>query len=201
MSSTNRGSKRSEADFYETPAWCVEWLLKEWQPEYRCVGDVPRILEPCAGRGAIIRAYQDAGLRGVKWTANENDQERAEAVLRSGLTAKHLCFTSDFLTWPRDFVPSTRFDYILTNPPFSLAEEFVRKSLGLADVVIMLLRLNFLGSQKRAPFLRSNMPDVYILSKRPSFTGKGTDSTEYAWFVWDSRAPRRSGHVMVLNGE
>ena len=27
---------------------------------------------------------------------------------------------------------------------------------------------------------------LYVLSKRPSFTGKGTDSAAYAWFVWDN---------------
>ena len=24
-----------------------------------------------------------------------------------------------------------------------------------------------------------------MFSKRPSFTGAGTDATDYAWFVWD----------------
>jgi len=33
---------------------------------------------------------------------------------------------------------------------------------------------------------------MFVLSKRPSFTGKGTDATDYAWFVWDKtdRIPR-----------
>ena len=26
---------------------------------------------------------------------------------------------------------------------------------------------------------------LHVLSKRPSFTGKGTDATDYAWYVWD----------------
>jgi hypothetical protein len=204
MSSTNRGGKRNEADFYETPAWCVEWLLKAWQPlpALKEPWRPPRIIEPCAGRGAIIGACNAAGLR-AEWTANEDDYDRAQGILQSGLTAADRCFTSDFLTWPRhgSGLPSDRFDYIITNPPFSLAQEFVEKAMGVADVTVMLLRLNFLGSQKRAKFLRSNMPDVYILSKRPSFTGKGTDSTEYAWFVWDARTPRRTGRIMVLSGE
>jgi len=76
-------------------------------------------------------------------------------------------------------------DLVFTNPPFSLAQEFIKKALKHADTVIMLLRLNFLGSQKRNKFWIENEPDaLFILSKRPSFTGKGTDSAEYAWFVW-----------------
>jgi hypothetical protein len=77
-------------------------------------------------------------------------------------------------------------DLIITNPPFSLALEFLKKSLTEARTVVYLLRLNFLGSQKRKEFWQNNPPShIFTLSKRPSFTGKGTDATEYAWFVWD----------------
>lgn len=69
------------------------------------------------------------------------------------------------------------YDCIITNPPYSLAEEFLRKSLEIAPVVCFLLRLNFLGSQKRAAFLSKNPPDVYVLSERPSFVNGKTDST------------------------
>lgn len=64
----------------------------------------------------------------------------------------------------------------------------------------MLLRLNFLGSQRRAAWLRAWTPDVYVLPRRPSFTGRGTDSCEYAWCVWheDRRGPRGSVEVLEL---
>lgn len=80
----------------------------------------------------------------------------------------------------------TRFDLIVTNPPFSLALEFLIKSLSEADTVCYLLRLNFLGTKKRRQFWQENPPShLYVLSTRPSFTGHGTDATEYAWFCWD----------------
>jgi hypothetical protein len=89
-------------------------------------------------------------------------------------------------------------DLILTNPPFSLALEFIQKALTEADTVIMLLRLNFLGSQKRKAFWVDNTPTaLHILSKRPSFTGTGTDSTEYAWFVWD-KTLRTEGGIFFI---
>jgi len=84
-------------------------------------------------------------------------------------------------------------DLILTNPPFSLAKEFIEHSLSISNTCIMLLRLNFLGSQARHIWWKNNLPTaLHVLSKRPSFTGKGTDATEYAWFVWDKtkRLPR-----------
>ncbi len=77
---------------------------------------------------------------------------------------------------------------ILTNPPYSLALEFCDHALRHAPEVIMLLRLNFLGAQKRYDWWTKNEPNaLYILSERPDFTGGGGDSTEYAWFIWSVR--------------
>jgi len=77
-------------------------------------------------------------------------------------------------------------DLIITNPPFKIALEFLEKSLTESKTVIYLLRLNFLGTLKRKEFWNANQPThLFTLAKRPSFTGKGTDATEYAWFVWD----------------
>lgn len=77
---------------------------------------------------------------------------------------------------------------IVTNPPFSLALEFVQHALKLSPHVFMLLRLNFLASRSRQSFWQANEPSaLFVLSKRPSFTGKGTDATDYAWFYWGNR--------------
>jgi hypothetical protein len=75
-------------------------------------------------------------------------------------------------------------DVIIMNPPYKLAMEFVEHAIESAGVTVCLLRLAFLASQKRAAFWREHPADVYVLPKRPSFTGGGTDSTDYAWFVW-----------------
>lgn len=78
---------------------------------------------------------------------------------------------------------------IFTNPPFNLAMDFIKKAIDDVKedgLVIMLLRLNFLGSKDRNEWLKDNMPyEIYVHSKRMSFIdGKGTDSIEYAHFVW-----------------
>lgn len=118
-------------------------------------------LEPCAGDYRIADFMMEKGLEVEACEIQEGD---------------------DYFDWKEPKV-----DLILTNPPFSIAQEFIEKALIDAKTVIMLLRLNFLGAQKRNEFWNNNEPDaLYILSKRPSFTGKGTDSTEYAWYVWQS---------------
>jgi hypothetical protein len=94
---------------------------------------------------------------------------------------------------------STRPDVILTNPPYSRAFEFLEKALSEAPHVAMLLRLNFLGSEKRAKFFQRTPPDIYVLPNRPSFARGHTDSCEYGWFVWGPERERVSGIVSVLD--
>lgn len=84
---------------------------------------------------------------------------------------------------------NNKFDLIITNPPFTYAMEFIQKALNEIDdngYVVMLLRLNFLGSKARNQWLLNNMPyEIYVHGKRLSFTDDNkTDSIEYAHFVW-----------------
>lgn len=80
------------------------------------------------------------------------------------------------------------FDVLITNPPYSLAQEFVEHAWEIASPgakLILLLRVNFFGGQKRSKWLKNFMPiECHVTPRRPKFTGKGTDSTEYARFVW-----------------
>jgi len=188
MSSTKRGGKRNESDYYPTPAWCTKRLL-----EHTHLPSGPW-LEPCAGYGHIIKASKE--LRpDIEWTANELREDCRDELLPLADTISF----GDFLSWPTPEAP--RFNVAITNPPFSLAMPIINKCLEYAKWVVMLLRLNFVGTADRSPFFKSFMPDSLVLPERPSFTGKGTtDSIEYAWFVWpDSLNRRRSrGYIELL---
>jgi hypothetical protein len=185
MSSTNRGAVRKPQDFYETPEWLTEAImpsLHRWFG-YSC----RRILEPASGNGAIVRVLE-------RWFP--------EARIDAG----DIQNGQDFLTHEY----SGSYDLIITNPPYSLAMEFVERAYtyhnsvphGLLSMnrglVAMLLRLNFLGSQERAPWFRlfgGHTPSIYVSPRRPDFTGDGGDSTEYAWFVWG----RSKSEVFILD--
>lgn len=182
MSSTNRGGQRSEADFYSTPEWCVTALLKAWQPPF-----TGGWCEPCVGDGAIVNAVN-------KYYNNPQMPEWTTIDIRPECNAQ---ITGDFLQHYPDTSMCAAYNVIITNPPYSLAQEFIEHSLQLSSWVAMLLRLNFASGQKRAPFHREHPSGIYVLPKRPSFTGKGTDSCEYAWFVWGS--PRIAGRWQVLD--
>ena len=184
MSSTNRGSKRVQNDFYETPSWCVEAIL----PHLPLGGSV---LDPCAGKGAILRACAKSFDSRMAIEINEDFEHELQQVV-TGEFDLTIDDAGAINYWPKA-------DVVLMNPPFSKAEQFVRMALSeqrpYQGITCALLRLPFLASKKRADFLRANPPDVYVLSKRPSFNGIGTDSCDYAWFVW---GPGRGGRWVVL---
>ena len=181
MSVTGHNPVRHPDDFYATPAWCTRAILPHLgRPDY-----FDRVVDPCCGDGAILDVIAEQwpdhrqSLRGV-----EIDARRADIAGK-----KHRVACADALgetQWDRAV------ELVVTNPPFSLAMEFVQRALeevAPGGTVAMLLRLPWLASQKRAPWLRENTPSVYVLPTRPSFTGKGTDATDYAWMVWDGKPP------------
>lgn len=191
MSATGRGAERSPADYYPTPAWCVLRLLEhvglpgwDW-------------LEPAAGEGHIIRAVESV-LPNTAWSAIELREECGAPLRSMGLnTTPGGLVIGDFLSM-KPVMRKHGYDLALSNPPFSLAQEFVEQGLRFADEVIYLLRLSFLESQKRqAFFARVGVPDVFVLPERPSFTGEGTDSCAYAWMRW-RRDGKQEGRVRIL---
>lgn len=175
MSSTNRGAERRLDDAYMTPGWCVRRLLDVWTPP------AGLLAEPCAGEGRIVKE-----IHGQWWTC---DVRPVPGVLHVG----------DFLSIT-SWGPIGHVAAVVTNPPYSLAEEFIRHSRrSFPDAeLVFLLRVAFLASAQRLALWRDiGAPDVYVLPNRPSFTGSGTDSADYAWFRWPIEK-REAGCLRIL---
>lgn len=179
VSSTNRSDLRNSriADYYITPIPSIKQFLEAFDD---AVGDLSweqlKILDPCAGGDKNNPMSYPTAIKdwhGVDVdTIDIREDSRADTI-------------ADYLTCELDYVP----DIIITNPPFNQAEAIVRKAIN--DVqengyVIMLLRLNFLGSKQRKPFWEEHMAKyIFVHHKRMSFVEKGgTDSIEYAHFVF-----------------
>ena len=199
MSSKGRGSTTIDQDKYYTPRVCIVSLL----PLINFKRDMT-FLEPCEGTGVITRtvqSYTDIML-GYPVTTTTYELDREE----------------DYLLVPK---PSKKYDLCITNPPYSLAQEFIEKTLEESSTVIMLLRLNYLASKKRREFFRLNPPNnLIVLSSRPSFVSvcrycgnsyhndvmmccnrnltKTTDSTDYAWFCWGDKDVLPDRHLIWI---
>lgn len=96
-----------------------------------------------------------------------------------------------------DFLSSNRVtDNVITNPPFSLFQEFAEKALNVSKNKVALFgKLQALEGQKRASFLeKTPLETVYVFKKRinPMRNGKDRDENgkkwsstmAFAWFVW-----------------
>lgn len=198
--------ERVRLDQYPTPAWCVRRLLEtDALPLPGSASGMNRWLDPCAGRGNLIAVVNE-------WYKSKNKitvPGSTDGVIPAWRSVEidgflhrenpYNCLLGDFLR--PDTLPSayTEADVIITNPPYSLAQEFIEASLRCAKIVAMLLRLNFLASETRHAFFEKHgMPDVYVLPNRPSFVGGKTDATEYAWMVWDRQATfNRAGRGLI----
>lgn len=162
MSSTNRGTIRQVNDHYDTPTYTTRSLLGVHKIKYP-------VLEPCAGNLAIANMLN----KGLVTTNDINPESQST-------------FNYDYLNYS---FKGSHINTVITNPPFNIAQQIIERALD--DVVeggevIMLLRVNFLGSQKRKPFWKdAPLKHVYVLSKRPAFINGKTDSIEYAWFVFE----------------
>lgn len=201
MSATGRGAERRADDFYETPGWCTRAILPHLIPN---LPERHIVLEPGSGSGSIARELLAAGVTRERLMLIELDADRATQCCED---LRCVVNNWDFVTWAKhneglpDFKRSDnplfahngaepvrdRFDLIIANPPYSIALEFIEAALSMRKsqgVVAFLLRINFLGSQERADWHRAHPCKLYVLPRRPSFTGGGTDATEYAWFVW-----------------
>lgn len=131
------------------------------------------VLEPSVGGGAFVRALRSVDDR-CSITGIDCDPSAA------GLPICDETWVGDFATYQ-----GGPFDLVVGNPPYRDAEAHVRHALTLAPTVAFLLRLAFLESQSRYPLWRDHpASEVFVLSRRPSFTGGGTDATAYAFFIW-----------------
>lgn len=178
----------SSLDYFPTPPWatrafCVHVLSRiEETPLDRLA-----VLEPACGEGHMAVALEEYFLK----------------VDASDIFAYGFGETGDFLH-PDRIDPDA--DWIITNPPFGLAQEFIVKALSHARRgVAMLVRLAFLESDGRYDDLFSIRPPhlIALYSERvPMHRGRwvtnGSTATAYCWLVWRTdRAPALPGSAFV----
>ena len=183
----NPKNERVEHDFYATDPVAVEKLLSQ----YSINGT--EVLEPCIGNGNIANALRTFYNNTLNITGVD--------IVDRGYPGT---IVQDFLTWETD----NKYDCIITNPPFSLAKEFVEKGMTLLNEgvieedgypngqLIMFLKIQFLEGEKRKELFDRYPPKyIYVFRNRMATwnngqpldpSGKRWATTMcHAWFVWE----------------
>jgi hypothetical protein len=171
INSTHSHADRGD-DFYPTPRVAIDALIRIERDR------IPGFIwEPACGDGAIAIPLLAAGY----------------SVTASDLVCRGFgnggC---DYLQTPRPVCV----EGIITNPPFKLAESFLRKAIAEVPYSAWLLRMNFVESVGRLQFFRETPPArIWVSSRRlPMMHREGWEgpiapsNVCFAWFVWDNTA-------------
>lgn len=175
-------AQRAEApdalDFFPTPPWATRALIEEVIDPHAVKGLT--CWEPAAGEGhmaEVLRPYF-----AVLHASDVHDYGRGYAVgsfVGGGLsTDRASCSTPD---------------WIITNPPFNLAGEFLNRALYEAKTgVALLLRTAWIeGEQRWRDIFSKTAPSTIaqFAERVPMVKGRwdpeASSATAYMWFIWE----------------
>lgn len=155
--------ERPVSDFYETPRSLV-WELKNQTKE---LSDIEVAYEPACGNFQIAEALKDIGINAI---------------------------CDDLVTTGVDFLDDyNRKQFIITNPPFSLFDEFVFHSKEVSSKFILLGKTNFFGAAKRNNLgIWNNLKSVHIFNRMIDYRTTHRSDGFFnlgmlvtGWFCWD----------------
>lgn len=164
------GQDRAEHDFYATPPEAVKFLLNVEKFDVN-------IWECASGQNHIADVLKEYGY----------NVRTSDIVKRTPITEQMDFLSCEEKEWDGS---------ICSNPPFTMAKEFVKKSLSLVkdgQKVAMFLRLQFLDGLNRYELFKDNPPKrIHVFSRRVRCAKDG-DFSSYkyggvqsnAWFVWE----------------
>ena len=93
-------------------------------------------------------------------------------------------------------------EWIITNPPFSLSEEFIRKCIYHGLPFALLLKSQYWHSQRRRKLFEEYKPNsVLPLTWRPDFlfgAKSGSPTMECIWTVWGDRPTNITEYVPLI---
>jgi hypothetical protein len=170
-----RTEPKDSPDDFPTPPWATRGLLEHIVDDTSGLAKLS-CLEPACGAGHMAK------------------------VLKEYFKTVH---SSDAFSYGygeiRDFVEEpygkAAFDWVITNPPFRLAEDFVRLAMPIARKgVAILARTVFLESVGRYQGIFRELPPTkfaQFVERVPMVKGrldiKASTATGYAWLVWEKQ--------------
>lgn len=170
---SQRVEGKESLDDFPTPPWATRALADVILGGADHVG-VLSALEPACGRGHMAQALG----------------EYFAEVAASDVHDYHYGAVRDFLS--PHYEPNS-FDWVITNPPFRLAEQFIFQALPLArQGVAVLVRTVFMesvGRYERLFSVRHPSKVVQFTERVPMVKGridkKASTATGYSWVIWE----------------
>lgn len=159
--------RRSKSDNYQTPAYALEplipWIPKEWT-----------IWECACGDELLADELATLGF----------------GTIRTDIIPRGYSFG------PRDFLsyePGNDYDVIVTNPPYSLKDEFIARCYELGKPWALLMKITALEGKKRQAMYRKHGLQMIFMDKRVNYiTPHGGNSGAWfasSWFTWGLNLP------------
>src|SRR5215213_5923676 len=168
-----RVEPKDSPDDFPTPPWATRGLVEHVLDDKRGLGALS-CLEPACGAGHMAKVLQE--YFGEVCVADAFDYGYGPV--------------RNFLTFSYD---RNAVDWVITNPPFRLAEEFVLRALHVARRgVAILARTVFLESAGRFDTIFKETPPskfAQFVERVPMVRGRlderASTATAYAWLVWE----------------
>jgi hypothetical protein len=184
FSCNNAKGQRKESDFYSTPYSITKQLLEVEDFKY-----CKSVLEPCCGDEAIVKVLDES--------------KEFETIhyydIKDG---------TDFLHEEK------KYDCIITNPPFSLAYEFILKAKEVCtEKFAFLLPLSYLHGEKRYQNIYKDdyffpLHKIYVFTRYPMLgdelreDGKyKTGMMVYAWYIWEKDFFRQAPEINWISNQ
>lgn len=169
----NTAYQRMKSDFYPTPPEVTKALL-----DFLRLPKETLIWEPACGQNHMVDAMREYGYRVIGTDIQEG---------------------TDFLS--ADLPKGT--SWIVTNPPFSKAAEFIERAAQHNIPFALLLKSQYWHARRRLGMFRE-IPPAYILplTWRPDFLfkerGNGSPLMDVMWCVWNGGPANRETRYIPL---
>lgn len=170
-------------DDFPTPPWAVRAFLTH-------VAQLPKgsiVLEPACGRRYMEVAFKEWGLKTLNYdNVRYDDKHKIADYANGGKYPRH--------------------DFVITNPPYKLANQFAQRALDEAELGVgLLLRTIWMESVARHDTLFGVRPPsvVAVFSRRMQaahgrLTRTGGAMMSHSWFWWDKANPAKPGETRLI---
>jgi hypothetical protein len=188
-----RHEAHDSLDDFPTPPWAVRALIEHvLLPIDSVRRGIDSVWEPACNRGYMARPLAEYFGRVITSDIHHYGWDGQQHV-------------TDFLIRNSEEVVGDEGGWIITNPPFRLAAQFVKRALSIRSHCAVLVRTAFLEGQDRYRDLFSVHPPYIVAQfteRVPMVKGRhdpdASTATSYCWVVWIKRpAPEPTTFVWI----